>query len=550
MNGVDQLFRFRYVLATLTKRPISTVVDVGAMSSASRSRPRAPNREVQELSLLLDISRSLDETLELREVLGPVLEQLSARLGLRRGMLCLLDQHSGEISIDLSTGLTARQQKRGLWRFGEGITGEVIQSGEPCLIPRTSQDARFLNQTGSRITEAGEDLAFVCVPIRLDGKPVGTLSADRVASDDRDLAHDARLLTIIATMIAEAVRLRREARREAERLERENKRLQQQLATRFRPANIIGNSKAMRTVYELTRQVAVAGTNVLLLGESGTGKELVAHAIHYNSPRASMPFIKVNCAALPESIIESELFGHEQGAFTGATSQRKGRFEMADGGTLFLDEVAELSSTMQAKLLRVLQEGELDRVGGSGSIRVDVRMIAATNQDLEKRVDDGTFRRDLYYRIHVFPIALPPLRERRTDILQLVDHFIERFNVQLHKEVKRVSTPAIDMLLAYHWPGNVRELENCIERAMLLSKDGVIHGHHLPPTLQTAEASDTAAAGTLKQTLTAVERELIIESLKATGGNMAESARQLGISERIIGLRIRRYGIEPKRFRH
>jgi len=519
------------------------------MTAASQKGSFTPHREVEELSLLLDISRSLETTLGLREVLGPVLEQMSARLGLRRGMLCLLDPQNEAISIELSTGLTELQQKRGLWRFGEGITGEVIRSGEPCLIPRVSQDPRFLNQTGSRTPTPSRDLAFICVPIHLDGKPVGTLSADRIASDERTLDDDARLLSIIATMIADAVRLRRWARQEADRLEQENKRLQQQLETRFRPANIIGNSNVMRSVYELTSQVAPANTTVLLLGESGTGKELLAHALHYNSHRAPMPFIKVNCAALPETIIESELFGHERGAFTGASLQRKGRFELADGGTLFLDEVAELSPTMQAKLLRVLQEGEFERVGGTSSLRVDVRLVVATNQDLEERVAAGSFRQDLYYRIHVFPIALPPLRERRTDILQLVDHFIERFNTLHKKAVKRVSTGAIDMLLAYHWPGNVRELENCIERAMLLSKDGVIHGHHLPPTLQTAESTDTAA-GTLKQTLDAVEREFIIEALKQARGNMAEAARVLGITERIMGLRVRRYGVDYKRFRH
>jgi Nif-specific regulatory protein len=305
----------------------------------------------------------------------------------------------------------------------------------------------------------------------------------------------------------------------------------------------------MQAVYDLIAQVSGSDATVLIRGESGTGKELVAHAIHYNSRRAGKPFIKVNCAALPETVIESELFGHEKGAFTGAVSARKGRFELADGGTLFLDEVGDLSAGLQIKLLRVLQEREFERVGGARTLKVDVRLIAATNVELEKLIASGRFRQDLYYRLNVFPIRIPPLRERKTDILQLADYFVEKYGKSNHKQVRRISTPAIDMLMSYHWPGNVRELENCIERAVLLSDDDVIHGHHLPPSLQTAEASGTAFRGPLKGSLAGVERELVLESLKSCRGNMAKAARALGISERIIGLRVRKYGIDIWRFR-
>jgi Nif-specific regulatory protein len=276
----------------------------------------------------------------------------------------------------------------------------------------------------------------------------------------------------------------------------------------------------------------------------------VAHAIHYNSLRAGKPFIKVNCAALPESVIESELFGHEKGAFTGAVASRKGRFELADGGSLFLDEVGDLTPATQIKLLRVLQEKEFERVGGTGTLKVDVRLVAATNLDLERLIQEGRFRQDLYYRLNVFPIHIPPLRERKTDILLLADFFVEKYSLKNHKSIRRISTPAIDMLMAYHWPGNVRELENCVERAVLLSGDEVIHGHHLPPTLQTAEASGTAFKGALQNTLENVERELLLDALKSTRGNMAKAARTLGLSERIMGLRIRKYGIDARRFRH
>jgi Nif-specific regulatory protein len=305
----------------------------------------------------------------------------------------------------------------------------------------------------------------------------------------------------------------------------------------------------MQVVYDLIAQVSRSDTTVLIRGESGTGKELVAHAIHYNSHRAEKPFVKVNCGALPESIVESELFGHEKGAFTGAIATRKGRFEIAHGGSIFMDEIGDLSPTTQIKLLRVIQEKEFERVGGTATIKTNVRVITATNRPLEQLIREAKFREDLYYRLNVFPIHVPPLRERKTDIPLLADFFIERYSRLNHKAVRRISTPAIDMLMSYHWPGNVRELENCVERAVLLSADSVIHGHHLPPTLQTAEASGTTHSGTLESTLHAVERDLILDALKASRGNRAKAARALGISERIMGLRVEKLGIDAKRFR-
>ena len=296
-------------------------------------------------------------------------------------------------------------------------------------------------------------------------------------------------------------------------------------------------------------QVSKSDTTVLIRGESGTGKELVAHAIHFNSLRAVKPFIKVNCGALPESVVESELFGHEKGAFTGAIATRKGRFELANGGTIFLDEIGDLSPTTQIKLLRVLQEREFERVGGTATIKTNVRVITATNRNLEQLIAEGRFRQDLYYRLDVFPIHIPPLRERKTDIPLLADFFVEKYSKANSKMVRRISTPAIDMLMSYHWPGNVRELENCLERAVLLTSDQVIHGHHLPPTLQTAEASGTAHTGTLEGTLERVERDLLVDALKASRGNRAKAARALGISERIMGLRVQRFGIDARRFR-
>ena len=313
--------------------------------------------------------------------------------------------------------------------------------------------------------------------------------------------------------------------------------------------SLIGSSDATLSMLEQALQVAPTRTTVLVRGESGTGKELVAELIHRNSPRADGPLVKVNCAALPESLVEAELFGHERGAFTGALARRKGRFELADGGTVFLDEVAEVTPATQAKLLRVLQERQYERVGGTETLRVDVRLIAATNRDLERALGDGTFREDLYYRLNVFTICVPPLRERRPDILLLADHFVEKYARDHGKVVKRISTPAIDMLMRYHWPGNVRELENCIERAVVLCEDAVIHSHHLPPTLQTAEDSGTMPGGSLKQAVATLEREMISDALKTTRGNQAGAAKLLQTSERVVNYKVRKLGIDCTRFR-
>jgi Nif-specific regulatory protein len=505
------------------------------------------DEKIRELSMLFDISQTLDSSLDLRDSLGPVLEIIARHKGLIRGSLNLLNRESGEITIEAAFGLSPRQQRRGRYRLGEGIIGKVFQSGKPAIIPKVSEEPEFLNRTGA--ISPGPEISYISVPIKLENQVIGALSADRPYSEAVSLQEDVRLFSIIASMISQAVKLRLTAQEEKERLIQENLRLTEELKDRFRPSNIIGNSRAMQEVYDLIAHVSRSEATVLIRGESGTGKELVAHALHYNSLRAGKPFIKVNCAALPESVIESELFGHEKGAFTGAVASRQGRFELADGGSLFLDEVGDLTPATQIKLLRVLQEKEFERVGGTNTLKVDVRLIAATNLDLESQIRTGGFRQDLYYRLNVFPIHLPPLRERKTDILLLADYFVEKYSRRNHKNIRRISTPAIDMLMAYHWPGNVRELENCIERAVLLSGDEVIHGHHLPPTLQTAEASGTVFTGALETTLENVERELLLDALKSTRGNMAKAARFLGVTERIMGLRVHKYRLDPRRFR-
>ena len=502
-----------------------------------------------ELTLLFNISHALSQSMDLKEVVGPVLKVMAEHLGLVRGTLTILNRQTGEISIEDAYGLSAQERARGRYKLGEGITGKVVLSGKPAIIPKIADEPSFLDRTGARKRMDKKDISFVCVPIKIGKEVIGALSADMLYEEKKSFDEQVRLLTIVSSMIAQAVKLRQSSQEEMEKLQSENTRLHEELKDRFRPSNIIGNSTNIRQVYELIEKVSKSDATVLILGESGVGKELVAHAIHYNSLRAKKPFIQFNGAALPGDIIESELFGHEKGAFTGATTQRKGRFELADGGTIFIDEVGDMPINIQVKLLRVLQEKTFERVGGSEPIKVDVRILAATNQKLDELVKQGKFRLDLYYRLNVFPVVVPPLRERKTDILLLADHFVAKYAKSNNKEIKRISTSAIDMLMSYHWPGNVRELENCIERAVILSSDGVIHGYNLPPTLQTPEVSTAVQKGTLRSALERIEIETITDALKNANGNMAKAARKLGLTERMIGVRAQKYKIDYRRFR-
>lgn len=502
-----------------------------------------------ELEALFRISHILGSGSSQRQILLEVLDVLDSELAMTRGTIMLLTPDGKELVTEVAHNVPASQLAGARYLKGEGIAGRVVETAQPVVVPRVSQEPMFLDRIHKRRAILKEEISFICVPIKTGSDVVGVLSADRVFDEAASLDDAVRLLTIVGSMIAKDVKGRRDSAEQRHALEEENVRLRTELEDRFRPENIIGNSGAMREVYQAIHQVASSDTTVLIRGESGTGKELVAHAVHYSSPRAKGAFIKVNCAALSENLLESELFGHEKGAFTGAIQTRKGRIEEASGGTLFLDEIGEFTPATQVKLLRVLQEREFERVGSNVSIKVNVRIIVATNRDLEQAVEGKEFRRDLYYRINVFPIFLPPLKERKNDILLLADHFVEKHSRQMNKDVRRISTPAINMMVAYHWPGNVRELENCIERAILLSTDGVIHGHHLPPTLQTSDASDTVGTGTLEERVALYERDIIVDALKRSGGKISAAARDLRSTPRILGYKIKQLGIDYKRFR-
>jgi Nif-specific regulatory protein len=506
--------------------------------------------EARKLATFLEIGQTLAGISELKDAISRVLATLGRHHKAVRAVAMLFDQDTNELRIVASHGLDEAAARRVRYRTGEGISGRVFQSGKPVVVPQVSREPMFLDRLGVRKKNLQrQELTFICVPILVNRKPVGVLGVDLIYKADRDYDRATKFFSIIATMIAQAIKVNHLIEADKQRLLDENIHLKQELRERYDFSHIIGNSGPLRQVYEQVTQVARTNTTVLLRGESGTGKELIAHAIHYNSLRANKPFIKVSCAALPETLIESELFGYEKGAFTGAQSRKKGRFELAEGGTLFLDEIGDLNASTQIKLLRVLQEREFERLGGTETIKANVRLIAATNKDLEKAISAGEFREDLYYRLNVFTIFMPPLRERKSDILLLADHFLEKYAREHGKRIKRISTPAIDMLTSYHWPGNVRELENIIERAVLVCETNALHGHHLPPTLQTAEETGTITRLSLEATVESYERDIIQDALKTTRGNRKKAAKLLGTTERIIGYKVRKYGIDCDRFR-
>jgi Nif-specific regulatory protein len=509
--------------------------------------PRGATREIRRLSSLIEISQALSGTLNLTAALPQALDVLERHHQVARSAVTLLEEDTGELVIRASTGLTIDGQ-RTRHRLGEGITGRVVETGKPIVVPQVSREPLLVNRTARR--EAGRrELTFICVPLVVNRRPVGALGVYLLFKKDRDFDRSLKFYKIVAAIVAQAVKVSRMAEAERKRLVDENAHLRDELRERYAFQHLIGTSGPIRQVYDQVAQVARTTTTVLIRGESGTGKEMIAHAIHYNSSRARKPFVKVSCAALPESLIESELFGYERGAFTGAQGLKKGRFELADGGTIFLDEVGDLSPATQVKLLRVLQEREFERLGGTQSVRVNVRLVAATHRPLEKLIADGQFREDLFYRLNVFTIFAPPLRERKPDIMLLADHFLQKYSGEHGKSIKRISTPAIDMLTSYHWPGNVRELENTMERAVLVSEGGVVHSHHLPPTLQTAEASDTAPRTSLAELVEAFEKDLVLDALKTTRGNCARAAKLLATTERILNYKVRKYRISAGRFK-
>jgi Nif-specific regulatory protein len=499
--------------------------------------------------LLFDMGRAISELNDLSLALDTLLEYMRKDMVVERAMINLHHRETGRIVIHKSLGLTEEEEARGVYFPGEGITGQVVELAKPIIVPRIGDEPAFLNRTESLSHPEDGECAFVCVPIMRGRKVLGSISAVRRYDNEELLAKHVDALVVVSYMLAQAVELYLVENVDKVLWEQRHRALLGELRERFKPSNIIGSSKVMMEVFVLLHKVAQTRTTVLLLGESGVGKEMIANAIHYDGPNPNGPMVKFNCAALPESILESELFGHEKGSFTGATQLRIGRFEEADGGTIFLDEVGELSLGVQAKLLRVLQERAFERVGGNKTITVNIRIVAATNKDLAGMVAMGRFREDLYFRLNVFPLMVPPLRDRGSDIITLAEHFVDRFAKENNKTIQRIATPALNMLMHYHWPGNVRELENVIHRAVILTEDDAIHAYNLPLSLQLPVFSGADIQNGLEAKLAAIEYEMLVGALRLHQGNTTDAAKELGLTRRTMGLRMKKYNLTYKEFR-
>jgi Nif-specific regulatory protein len=519
--------------------------------------------ETLKIQALFEICQLISEAVHLETALARVFQVLHEILHMDRATLVLLDPHRQRLEIKASYGLTIEEEQRGIYGLSEGICGQIFQTGLPCIVPDINSEPLFLNRTGARKTIIKDKLSFIGVPVLIAQKPVGALTVDRLFGPEISFKEDISFLSILATLISQFVSLHQAINRKEKRLVEENRSLKAELHGRFNRHYIIGQSRPMQEVFTTIEKVAPSQATALLLGESGTGKELVARAIHEASPRKDKNFVKINCAALPENLLESELFGHEKGAFTGAVTSRAGRFELADGGTIFLDEIGELPLSLQAKLLRVLQERQFERLGGTRTLEVDVRIIAATNVNLGDAVVGGTFRNDLFYRLNVLPFHLPPLRQRKSDIPILLNHFLLSSNERNGKEVE-LSQEVLDFLMDYNWPGNVRELQNLVERLVILTDKNIIYKRDLPEEMeepislqrprsspaQIASADHTqassAAGGTALafHSLEDLERAEIKAALLRNGWVQARAARELGLTQRQIGYRIKKFNLD------
>jgi Nif-specific regulatory protein len=497
-------------------------------------------RENRILSALLEVSKVLNSSFELEKNLSKTMRVIGEFLEMERGSVFLLDQNSRELKIVAAHGLTKEQIERGKYKIGEGIVGRVLEKGFPVVVPNVGEEPMFLNKTGSRIKKSG--ISFLCVPIRFKEDSIGVLSADRIFKDKAiTVDEDIRVLEIISSIIAQYVILWKHYKE----TEQEKEHLKLQLKGRYSLPNIIGTSDRMQEVFEAVHRVADSKATVILYGESGTGKELIAKAVHYMSPRAKEPFVRFNCASIPEGLLESELFGHEKGSFTGAITARKGRFELADGGTLLLDEVGDLPVNLQPKILRVLQEREFERVGGERTIKVDVRLIAATSRNLEELVLKGRFREDLFYRLNVVPIFMPPLRERKEDIPLMVEFFLNRFNEENKKNVL-ISPEALRVLVDYTWPGNVRELENTMERLVVMSGRDIVKPSDLPINIKLPSPNGLLQKESLMAGIEDIEKSSILDALEKTGWNQAKAARMIGLTPRQIGYKMKKYSLSEQ----
>ncbi len=507
-----------------------------------------------ELLALYRITELIGTAVDLESTLSRILGVLNDTMKMERSTLLFYDKVNQKLMIKASCGLSEEEKMRGVYRPDEGVCGQIFQTRSPFVVPDINSEPLFLNRTGARSKVRKSKISFLGVPVMVKGNPEGVLTVDRLFADDVSFEEDIRFLTVLATLIAQFVTLHREIEKKEAKLIEENESLKAKLHHVHRGHFIIGHSKPMQEVFSMIDKISSSTVTTLLLGESGTGKELVAKAIHDGGRRKDNPFIKVNCAALPETLLESELFGHERGAFTGAHASRPGRFELADQGTIFLDEIGEMPLALQSKMLRVLQEKQFERIGGSKTFTVDVRIVAATNVSLEQAVANGEFRADLYYRLNVVPIVLPPLRDRKEDIPLLFSHFLSQSNERNGRTIK-ISSELLDFLIGYSWPGNVREMQNLVERMVILAEGDRLGLNDLPPSLFRVEKLKPEKAAEVagkeeksqppftRKSLQDMERIEIEAALRRNGWVQVRAARDLGLTERQIGYRIKKYGL-------
>ncbi len=534
------------------ERKVSVIERPASYAAAAPARQHHASPEVA-LTGIYEISKILSAPTRLEQTLANVVNVLSCFFDMRLGMIVILDA-DGEPEIIATAGWATEAKGKPIETVPSVVIDRLVATATPVVVEDVTKDPLFAKAADLITQRLDGRVSFLGVPIKCGERVVGTLSINRVWDGEKAVGFDDDLhfLRMVANLVGQTVRLHRMLSAERKRFLDEKrsleKALDQQLSDPRRGAapkinGIVGESAAIRKVLQTIEVVAKSNSTVLLRGESGTGKELLARAVHDLSARKSKPFIKLNCAALPESVLESELFGQERGAFTGAVGQRAGRFELAHGGTLLLDEIGEISPSFQAKLLRVLQEGECERVGGARTLKVDVRLICASNKNLEAAVSKGEFRADLYYRLNVFPLVLPPLRERRDDIPPLVRHFTQRFARRMGRRIETIPSAVMDVLIRYPWPGNIRELQNVIERAVILS-----HGSSLQVPLgdlQSAAAHDPAATGEAV-TLADAEREHILDALREAGwvvGGPKGAAARLGMKRSTLLWKMKKLGV-------
>jgi Nif-specific regulatory protein len=552
--------------------------NVHALPAAAGKPAADPPWRAQELLLMSQVMRLVGKSLAPEIVLREMLHLMSELLGLNRGRVVLAD-FVGDIALEglagdtsltrppasrssqapwpasrirYAYGLTQSEMARGRYGPGEGITGRVLATAQPIIVQDIDAESQFLCRAVERAQLPQEVVAFIALPIEVNREVIGVLACHRIRSRDRQLADDVAILKILATLAGQLLQLQALVLEKTRVLQAKNQLLTRALETAAARYGIIGTSPALLQALGELERVAEASASVLLLGESGTGKELFARAVHLSSQRRDQPFIKVNCAAIPDTLFESELFGYERGAFTGAQTARAGWFEQADGGTIFLDEIGEMPLAMQTKLLRTLQEGTIVRLGGKREVKVTVRVVAATNRDLAEDVQAGTFRRDLFYRLNVIPIRLPSLRERPQDIRALAIHFLSRVN-QANQRNVNLSADALALLEQHPWPGNIRELGNVIERLVLLTDSAMVSSRELQRFLPAdvgavapLTATKTAPAPALVRDYQAVQSHTaaqLQQALAAHGGNQSRAAQALGLTVRQFNYRLRKLGL-------